>query len=121
MKTFTYLIVSGIFSFAQAQYVCETKVGSETVTLSYKDGSYSVSHWGGSRNSYAASYEAGTYIRNGDLLLHKQTDFSTWKDMPETLQLTTVNASEGQQIVIKGLFHEPVEFSSESCEVGIAP
>jgi hypothetical protein len=73
--------------------VCENnKVNpqDETVVLKIDGNTYEVSHYGHSKNSYAAKYVlAGTQTtRYGSISgLKKYQDDSTWKDMPDTITL----------------------------------
>lgn len=77
---------------AGATTVCQTRVptssGSpfgETYDVKIKNGLYLISHYGHSRNSYAATYKSTKCLQTrvgGQCQLTKIQDYSTWKDMP---------------------------------------
>jgi hypothetical protein len=74
-------------------FSCQSSPGlglEDSVTMNFADGVYHITHFGHSRNSFSADYkvisESQTRI-GSKAKLSKISDQSTWKDMPELLEL----------------------------------
>jgi len=120
MKTVFVLLLSLLGASAQAGFYCESTpkdMGGEHVSLSNKNGIYQVSHWGNSRNSYLADYKEtssqGTRFGHSSKLT-KVSDHSTWKDMPESLELNYY--VDGNQYILSGLGGNYAWFSASECK-----
>ena len=99
MKKIVLTLVLIATGSAGATTVCKTHIplspGSpfgETYEIKVKTGHYLISHYGSSRNTYAAVYKSVKCIQTGaggQCQLTKVQDFSTWKNMP--VELTAKN------------------------------
>lgn len=113
MKKLLVSVVLLAANIASADYVCETKYphGSafgKTVVFSYIQGTYGVSHYGSSRNTYAAEY----VMESSGVSLKKVKDESTHQDMPNKLSLA---AHSDGAFTLYGLLEVPVTFPAGSC------
>ncbi len=118
-KILPFLFVASCFN-AHAGYLCKLSELYEehTVTIQY-DGLYTVGSYG-TRNLFLADYaSSNTYpFHDGYLsFVTKIADRSTWKNMPQKLEIEEIKGPNGYfyPVSIKGLEKRIINFSPENC------
>ncbi len=125
MKKIILTVVILMAFNAKATTVCQGQNNSgESYILKAKNGLYLVSHYGHSRNSYAAAYQVQSCSESRQSIYYSQKcalskvrDFSTWKDMPKeyTLYINSTNGRIYQSTVSLSLnANLVVEFDVQS-------
>ena len=109
---------------AGATTVCQTHIpispGSsfgETYEIKIENGVYLISHYGHSRNSYAAAYKRAKCLQTragGECQLTKVQDFSTWKDMPSELKIRSYVVDDRDDFSIGILDSKFITFSKQN-------
>lgn len=123
LSTLAAILLFSVTASAKVNYNCktETKPLQTTYEISSQGDSFVVKFYGSSRNTYAAVYTAVGWLptrTGGDIFLEKSQDFSTWKDMPQKLNIQDSLAYKPMhKLVLKGLGKDIV-FTGEECASG---
>lgn len=127
------LLLLTMIGFANAEmaqassFTCTNeKVGifDETVILKTEGDTITITHYGHSRNTYSAVYavQHSQGTRYGSTAsLQKIHDNSTWKDMPEALELDHYVTDGMNEYILSGLTHAGIlyaHFPAQDCVAG---